>query len=521
MRKGADKILKFIERYENLAYGFGLWLATALFIIFVRDGIECFISTRHFAFPDAFHLLHVQVFFISLLLFIIIILHFSAKTSIQKVSKICLIPFSIILLPVILDSLAILLTKSKITYGYISDNLWLSLLRFSDPSYPIAELPCSIRLEISLITLISFGYIFLKRRKFIPSFLGAMLIYVICVFYVAIPAVLIEVFKLLAAAITFFQIKNFPLPEGVIDENAVVLLQLLATCILALIWLWRYNRNKFLAVLRNMRAARSIHYGLLCLLGVLVYCLRYPLQDLFMLIRAAGAILAVFFAFQFSVVTNDIFDIECDKVSNAQRPLITQILDKNEYLVIGYVYLAFSLLFAFWVNAQCVMITLLFIAFYYLYSAPPLRLKRFFPLSALIIGMQAVFAFAVGNNALVLNEAALSSNANFFWPIFVIFSLASNVKDLKDIEGDKRTGVATLPVLLGNKTGRSVIAFLLFLSYCLVPYFLHYLFPQAKVLVLSICFALISFFYIIRKNAQEKIIFILYFIYTFLLIVNV
>ena len=515
------RLKKFIERYENMPLGFGLWLSVALFIIFVRDGIESIISTQAFPSADAFHLTHVPVFFISLLLFLIIILHIFAKTDIQKVSKLALIPFSIIILPVLLDFFFSHFARIKLTYYYIQDNFWQSFLRFLDPTFIVAELPRSVRLEVGLVTLMAFGYVFLKRKKILLSFLGSIAVYTVCFLYVSIPAVLIELFKFIVFIINILRLKNIPLPEGSIDEGIVVLLELLLISLLALIWLWRWDPAKCKAIVKNMRFTRSLHYMLLCLLGVLVNCLDSPVRDIFMLVRISGSLLSIFFAFQFSVVINDIFDVDCDKISNADRPLVTQALDKHEYLNIAGAYLALSLLFAYWVNQACVMIVLLFIAFYFLYSAPPLRLKRFFPIPAFILGLQAVLAFAAGETSLITGDAALTFHTSFFLPIFIIFSLASNIKDLKDTEGDRQTGVTTLPVLLGEKIGRNIIAFLVFLSYCLMSYFLHSLFPHSKVLVLTACFALGNFFYIRRKNAREKTIFLIYFLYVIFLLLIV
>ncbi|OIO36827.1 MAG: hypothetical protein AUJ74_00945 [Candidatus Omnitrophica bacterium CG1_02_44_16] len=283
----------------------GLWLSAAIFIIFVRDGIECLISTGGFAIPDAFHLLRVQIFFLSLLLFLIVILHFFAETEILKVSKIALILFSIIILPVLVDLGAILFSKTEITYGYITDWIGLKLLRFFDPTYKIPELPLSIRSEISLVTILSFGYILLKRKKAHLAILGALSTFLLCFLYAAAPAVLIEIFKFVAVLINILHLKNFPLPEAIIDENIVVLLELFLASFLALIWLWRYDRGKCRAVIKNMRLTRSFHYVLLCFLGALVSCASAPIKDFFALIRVAGAFSAIFFAFQFSVVIND------------------------------------------------------------------------------------------------------------------------------------------------------------------------------------------------------------------------
>ena len=160
--------------------GLGLWLSSVLFIIFVRDGLECIISTQGFALADAFHLVHVPVFFISLLLFLIIILHFLSKEDIQKVSRISLIPFSIIVLPVLLDLVFWYFTKTRVSYFYIEDNFWISLLRFFDPTYNIPELPRSVRLEIAVVTLMASVYIAIKRKKVLPTVLGALSVYFLC-----------------------------------------------------------------------------------------------------------------------------------------------------------------------------------------------------------------------------------------------------------------------------------------------------------------------------------------------------
>lgn len=515
------RLLRFIDRYENMPISFGLWLSTALFIIFVRSSIESMVVTRTFPIANAFHLLHTPIFFLSLLLSIIIVVHFLAKTEIQKVSKIALLLFPVIIFPALLDFIVTGFTKANITYKYITDNLWPNVVRVFNPAYTIPGVPLSLRLEVSLIIIMAFGYILLKRKKIFPALTGALLVYIACFLYGSLPAVLIEIFKLVIFTVKTLRLKNFFILEGVIDVNTVVLLELLFISFLALIWLWRYDRTKYYAILKNVRPTRSFHYILLCLLGVFANSLEAPVKDFFMLIRIAGTLLAVFLAVQFSVIFNDIFDVECDRISNATRPLVIQALDRHEYLNIGYVCLTLSLLLAYWVNETCVMVTLLAVAFSFLYSAPPLRLKRFFPISSFIIGLQAALAFAMGVVAVGANDTTQYFPASFFWPLFIIFSLGSNIKDLKDIKGDKQAGIVTLPVLLGEKNGRNLVAFLVFLSYCLVPYFLRSLFPEAKVLVLSLCFALVNFVYIRKKNSQEKVIFLVYFIYIILLVLLV
>ncbi len=94
--------------------------------------------------------------------------------------------------------------------------------------------------------------------------------------------------------------------------------------------------------------------------------------------------------------------------------------------------------------------------------------------------------------------------------ILVIFFLVENVKNIKDIEGDKKEGVRTIPVIFGEKKGKLIIGFCLFLASLLIPFIFYF---NLYTFLLAIFFGLILFFLTNRKNFQEKYIFLTYFIY--------
>ncbi len=517
-----DRIKSFVRRCEENNIGFGLWICTALFIIFIRDSVESLVSTGFFPAVSSFHLLHVPIFFISLLLAIILVLHFFSGTEIVKVSRIGLTFFAVIILPVVIDFLLCLVLKREIVYEYITENVGKSFINFFNPFFKIPEVPFSLRIEITIITALSFIYVFFKRNKILLSLLGTFLIFVLCFFYIAIPGILsgavLGFFRLL---ISLSQVINLRLGAGLmatVEEKNVVIIQLLFTLILAFAWFWRYDIKKWRALLKNFRYTRSFHYMLMVIMG-LVLCLSGGQKtDMFVLIEMLGMLCAIFFAFQFSVVVNDIFDIDCDRISNKTRPLITGILDKSEYLKIGIVYLAFALLFAFWVSSTCFMITLLFIAVYFIYSIPVFRLKRFFPISSLIIGIQALLAFLLGQLSLERYAGQHFDYPSMQWLVFIVFALSSNVKDLKDIEGDRHCKVYSLPVIFGELKARKIIATLVLSSYLITSLFLYPMFRSSIIAVLALLFGLINYFYIKTKNAREKVIFYIYFVYAFIVL---
>ncbi|MBN3037920.1 MAG: UbiA family prenyltransferase [Candidatus Omnitrophica bacterium] len=518
------RLKDFVARCEGINIGLGLWICTFLAIVFIRDCIEGLVVSNFFPEFNEFHLLHFPVFFVSALLALIILLHFFTKTDIIKVSKICLIFFAVIILPAALDFLLSLSVGREVDYEYITEDIWKALVNFFNPFVTLPAIPFTIRIEIAAITFCSFLYIFIKRNKILWSLLGAFLAFIICFFYIAVPGILVGscvVFlKVLSSILRF---AHLPLGGaglgGIVDEKVVVIQELIFTAILGAIWFWRYDLKKAKALFANLRLNRSFHYMLLVLMGFVLYLSEVRgVLDLFILLKMAGILLAVFFAFQFSVVVNDIFDIDCDKASNSQRPLVTGTLGKSEYLKVGYVYLALALLFAFWVSGTCFMITLVYIAFYFVYSAPPLRLKRFFPVSSLVIGIQALLAFLLGQMSLQGESEGFFAYSNVWIMIFTVFLLSSNIKDLKDIEGDRNCNIRTLPVIFGETKARMTIGFLVFLSYLLVPIFLYPLFYSPLVTYSALLFGLANYFYIKKPGTQEKPVFFMYFSYALLIV---
>lgn len=53
--------------------------------------------------------------------------------------------------------------------------------------------------------------------------------------------------------------------------------------------------------------------------------------------------------------------------------------------------------------------------------------------------------------------------------VLVTFTLATPFKDLKDVEGDRKVGVRTIPTIFGLETGKKIVAALGFMGFCFVP----------------------------------------------------
>jgi 4-hydroxybenzoate polyprenyltransferase len=94
-------------------------------------------------------------------------------------------------------------------------------------------------------------------------------------------------------------------------------------------------------------------------------------------------------------------------------------------------------------------------------------LKRIPLLSSVVLAAAWIAMFATGFS--LLTDAHLRDNfpKSLFWLLLISLPLGLQVKDLKDVEGDCRVGVWTMPVLLGPVWGRiwcavsAVVAFAL------------------------------------------------------------
>jgi len=393
------------------------------------------------------------------------------------------------------------------------------IINFFNPFFKIQSVPYSLRVEILIICLLSFVYVYLKTNKIVRSILSALFTFCVCVLFGALPGMLasgfIKVMDLLFRIFhTFFYGK---LIQAKIDERIIVIIELFFGVIVTAIWYRVYDAKKFNIVLKDFRFTRYFSCAILLALGTGLFLAGVNQADPFTAVKILGMFAALFFSLRFSAAINDIFDVDCDRVSNKGRPLATGIITKDEYQRVSLVYLAFALLFAVWVSNACFIISLVFIGIYFLYSVPPFRLKRFFIFSALITGLQALLILIMGQVSLAKSDTTVLFYAPVLWLVFLVFSLSSSIKDLKDAEGDRLCNIYSLPVLFGEARARKIIAGLIFLCYLMAPVFLQPFFYSNKIAIVSVAFAVINYFYIRKEYSREQPVFKLFFLYLILL----
>jgi chlorophyll synthase len=165
-----------------------------------------------------------------------------------------------------------------------------------------------------------------------------------------------------------------------------------------------------------------------------------------------GLLLAGPFVCGTSQAVNDWYDRHVDAINEPNRPIPSGRMPGNWGFFVGVVWTGASLILAaslgnWGLNAAIVA---LFLA--WAYSAPPLRLKRngWFGNAAVAICYEGVPWFT---GAAVMTGAL--PNHHILW-IALLYSIGAHgimtLNDFKSIDGDLRTGIRSLPAMLGAET---------------------------------------------------------------------
>lgn len=143
-------------------------------------------------------------------------------------------------------------------------------------------------------------------------------------------------------------------------------------------------------------------------------------------------------------VINDIYDKEPDKINHPDRPLATGIVSvKNawaEYFILTFL----AVLLSTFINQTAFTIVVLTSILLYLYS---IRLKKVPLLGNITVAYFTGLAFVYGG-------VAVNNVTDAFIPAifaFMINLIRELIKDIEDIEGDKKVGLTSFPIKFGTK----------------------------------------------------------------------
>ena len=247
---------------------------------------------------------------------------------------------------------------------------------------------------------------------------------------------------------------TYATPKSLLDFGFDVLMAqilLVISSILGILWALHSHKETLLKIMRNARAERILFYMSLLVFGMLTASIVGHHAFMWVdWIGVATVMLSWFGAWMFSVHTNDIADIGIDTISNPNRPLPAKNLSIEVMRDTGYMWLALSLVGAYIAGYYIFYMNIMFLSVYYIYSASPLRLKRIPLLSSFLNSLACLATILAGFFFASPDKILTAFPAIYAIGIVVIFTLNSNIRDLKDIAGDRTAGIQTLPVLFAD-----------------------------------------------------------------------
>jgi len=484
---------RVIASLENTKVSFALIVLTFLFIITLRLFVESF-STHYEMSLILFT--HYYLIYIAIAMSLILLFHLATKTSISKIAKVVLPCFLIL---VVAPTLDLLISGGKgLDMGYLlpelhPDLLWRFLAFFGE--FEDFGVTPGMKIEIALALVASFIYFLTKGAKIIKSLCFTFLTYT-TIFAFSISPFVVKVIAQL------FELTLLEFPFSYSDD---LLVNYLATVIILIGGVTAYlaNRQRFISIIKDIRLLRILYYLSMFIVGV-----AFGFPNIVLEITATNIYHFLFipisltFACLFSIVTNNIADYEIDKAANPNRPLVSASISYDVYKKLTWPFIICALFYAAITNLNTLFLIALFMGNYFLYSMPPIRLKRIPFFSKLTISLNSLALIMLGFNTIT---NSLSNLPGITYPIVLIgMTAVANMIDIKDYHGDKQAGIKTLPVIMGLTRAKILIGVFFLLTYSALFFVVDFLNAPLFWSLIFVILGIIQFFLIIRKNYNEN-----------------
>ena len=482
-----SKISAFLGHITQKDFSIYQIIATFLAIISVRFCIELW--TLSFAPHDIgfyfFGFLHTTLFFYIIATCCIWLLVRIANLPVTHALMFFLYGFLLVIFPPIIDyviSITFYNGTQFLSY-YLFDSLpglWHSFLTFFG-NHPRDGITYGTRIVIALTIFAMSTITYYNTKKIIRALLIAFCTYSIFFFFSALPSFLAVLVTNARFATTNFSVASLiASPTSILNNpivhplNAIVtkmtLVYILIALALTVMILYKTQKNTFLSLLKNIRPIQSLYHIGLVSVGMgtaVIFGNGVFIPNFFSLLAILIIFCAAIIGWYGTVVFNDIIDIEIDKITNATRPLVVKTISVRSYNHIGIACTLLSLLLVACINYHATIALIFYHALSFLYNTPPLHLKRF-PIIATFTASLASFCLVIMGYVIITDTHSLQHfPPHIAFLLITAYTISLPIKDLKDIEGDKKNRVYTIPVICGERIGRLFIASGIFISFAL------------------------------------------------------
>lgn len=147
---------------------------------------------------------------------------------------------------------------------------------------------------------------------------------------------------------------------------------------------------------------------------------------------------------------NDYYDVKADRINRPQRPIPSGRLSKKEVRLFSALLYTAGILTAFFINPYCTLLAVLNSAVLVAYA---MHSKKAFLTSNIAVSYLSASVFIYGALS-VYNTPAFSPPGTGILSVLVASSFFMTlsreiVKDIEDLDGDRKAGASTLPIKIG------------------------------------------------------------------------
>lgn len=489
--KKLEKIIGHLfEKRVNITAFAGVFLG----IIYWRVFIEQFIANSSpLSFDEVIiEFIHNLYFFLVAFLLIWIFLSFLLKINPAKLTFTFSLAALLIIFPPLIDMAR---TQGQVFWSfYILSSVAELKIQFLTV---FGHLPSGIvyfgtKIVFILAIILIAGLVYLKTKKIVKALITGIITYIILFFMGSFPTIFAYLYFPTFEGKNISEIQSFNIAQlfgtpqklfGLAPMNfkysfayKLDLVYFLFLVLLLAILFYMISRQKFWAVLGNFRYPQIVFHTGLFFAGAGLAFLRYPQNfdlNIFSILATVVLAVSVWLAWKASVVINDIVDSGIDGISNSWRPLPRKIFSGDDYIQFGLVCFLLSLLGGLTVGTRFFVLLLAYQIIAWFYSAPPFRLKKFPLVATLTSSIALLLVFFLGYILVSDGQTISTLSWRIVFLLVITYTLSIPVKDFKDIEGDKKFGIWTVPVIFGEKKARLIIATTIFISYLSSVFFIN------------------------------------------------
>jgi len=216
-------------------------------------------------------------------------------------------------------------------------------------------------------------------------------------------------------------------------------------------------------------------------------------------------------------IINDLYDIEADKINKPKKVLLTSKITKKQaqsfYIILNSIGVSIGFYLAYYIgNISFVSIFVITALLLKVYSTSlkkkaligNILVSLLISLSILIVGFFDVIPAITDDNGInqYLGFYGLLDYAIF---AFMLNFLRELVKDIEDVNGDKKLKMNTLPILIGRKRTKNVIFSLSFIPLIIITYYSFDNFSSLPlVLAYMLIVVMLPFLYFMSKLLYAK-----------------